>query len=365
MSHLDPSTTRDDDVTTNDSPDTGSTDDRRSALRKIALGGAGAAVGVLALRETAHAGDEAGTPTVDTNALELGEASTNTAVTPTSLAVTPAAAVTQGPSMLSVGAAVPAVDAPFPAQAGGYGDDNVPNGLHGSTTALAGFGAVAANLSAAAPDDTTEAPGALAVASANGAHIKFVLLADPVSGPTPGAHVAGEMYVDADGTLWFTVPTPPETIGGDPGVRFVKLAGNDTAGSLHFLPEPVRIADTREGGATKPAAGSTNVYDTKLALDGTTATGVPAGATGVELKIVAAQTGDPAVPTAVNGYFTVAAAGTTFTDDPTFSSGNWDGIGQIVSTSALSAVDADAQIAIFLGPESGCHLIVDVIGYYL
>ena len=60
--------------------------DRRALLRKIAIGGAGAAAGVAVLKSgTASAAAEPG-------ALNLGEAATNTSVTPTSLVHTPAAA---------------------------------------------------------------------------------------------------------------------------------------------------------------------------------------------------------------------------------------------------------------------------------
>ncbi len=107
----------------------------------------------------------------------------------------------------------------YPAAIGGYGDPTIPNGVHGSTAAAGGFGVVAANLAAAAAAATDPVPTAQAIAAPNGTHM--LLLAGSVAGPTPGKHVAGELYVDKDGTLWFTVPDR----NGSGVVRFVKLAG--------------------------------------------------------------------------------------------------------------------------------------------
>ena len=181
--------------------------DRRALLRKLAIGGAGAAAGAVMLSNgRASAAAEPG-------ALELGAAQTNTSVTPTTLVHDPAAPRTAGPSSLSVAGAVPAADTVFPAQVGGYGNADVANGLHGSTGNAAGFGVVAANLAAspAAGNTTDPVPTALALASLGGAHVRFVPLDGAVTGPTPGDHVAGELYVDKDGTLWFTVPAPTTT----------------------------------------------------------------------------------------------------------------------------------------------------------
>ncbi len=221
----------DESTETNESPATHDTD-RRGMLRKLAIGGAGAAVAVTALGRTAEAAAEPG-------ALELGSAATNTSTTATTLVNTPAAAVTEGPSALSVGGAVPAADKPYPANVGGYGNALVPHGLHGSTTAPAGFGVVAASLAPAAPAATDPVPAGLAVASLGGTQVRFVQLPGSVVGPTPGKHVAGELYADKSGTLWFTVPTAVTDV-----VRFVQLAGTASSGAYHAV-LPQRAYDSR------------------------------------------------------------------------------------------------------------------------
>jgi hypothetical protein len=149
--------------------------DRRALLRKLAIGGAGAAAGAVMLSNgRAFAGDEG----AGNNSLELGAAETNTSVTPTTLVHDPAAARTAGASSLSVAGATPAADAPFPAQVGGYGNAEVANGLHGSTTTAAGFGVVAANLGPApAREHADPFRPALAIAS--------LRCTDPSSFPEP------------------------------------------------------------------------------------------------------------------------------------------------------------------------------------
>lgn len=127
---------------------------RRNALRALLAGG-GAAAGVVAFGKSASAGEE-GQPNPD-NTLELGEAETNTSETATTLVHTPALPRIEGPSSLSVAGEIPSDEFPFTAQVGGYGDDNVVHGLHGSTTNPNGFGVVAANL-ADGPDDPDDEP---------------------------------------------------------------------------------------------------------------------------------------------------------------------------------------------------------------
>jgi len=339
------------------------TSDRRTALRRIALGGVGAAAGAVALGSSASAGDQAAAG-VDGNAVELGE--TNTAVDATIIDGTPAAPVTAGPSAFSAGGYVPGADAPFPAGVGGYGDETIPHGLHGSTLDPAGYGAVAANLAPALADGATEvAPSALAVGSVGGSHITFVPLAAGVAGPTPGTHAAGELYRDAEGTLWFTVP-----LGADPGdyppsatpgeVRFVKLAGTPTAGQFHTLPVAQRIYDSRElGTPTKlspgPATTDLDLTTTFLGED----SGFPAGSITAVLNITLDDTEG-------SGFARIFAVGTDLSDVET-SNINWYTDGQILANQATVPVSADGMVTIELGGPvtSATHVIVDLQGYYL
>ena len=342
-----------DDIATTDL----SISDRRALLRKIAIGGAGAAAGAVLLSNgRVSAGDEGATGTGNT--LELGEAESNTSVTPTTLVHTPAPPRTAGASSLSVAGAVPGTDAPFPAQVGGYGNADVANGLHGSTSNGAGFGVVAANLAPPAAAATDPVPTGLAIASAGGAQMRFVALDDAVVGPTPGKHVAGELYVDADGTLWFTVPT-----GTPDEVRFVKLAGTPTSGSFHAI-DPQRVYDSRQPGYTVKGVLDPNtnrvveVADGRSA-DGTTVTAanaVPAGATAVQLNLTAANMTGP-------NFLSVTAGDKTST---TTSLLNW-GPGDIqIANSITVPIDADRQIRVYCGDQTGStDFIVDILGYSL
>ena len=265
--------------------------DRRALLRKLAIGGAGAAAGAVML-------SNGRTSAADGNTLLLGsdaaQTANNTTSTPTIVDFTPGTAPTEGPSALSVGGYVPPADSPFPAGVGGYGDDSITNGVHGSTTAAAGFGVVAANLSPAAATDTDPVPTAQAVASPNGTHL--LLLAGGVAGPAAGKHVAGEVYVDSDGTLWFTVPTDTAD-----EVRFVKLAGTPTAGAYHAI-DPQRAYDSRQAGYPEALQGvmAPNTDRVISVADGRSANGtvtltdaVPAGATAVQINVTAANMTGP------------------------------------------------------------------------
>lgn len=328
---------------------------RRALLRKVAIGSAGAAVAAMALDRTAMAAD--GDP------VNIGE--DNAGTLPTTLVVTPATAVgAAAPSALSVGgASADLATAPFPAQIGGYGGDDYANGLHGSTGNGAGFGVVAASLAAAAADDVTAAPAGLAVASANGPQIKFVTLPGAVEGPTPGAHAPGELYVDAAGTLWFTVPVPAVPPATDPGVRFVKLAGSTTAGAFHSLPVAKRIYNSRTG--TTPAKideGDTVDIDLTKDFEGNDS-GFPAGAGTALVNITIADT--EAV-----GFVSLFATGTPVADVNT-SNINWSTPNTFIANSTSVAVNAAGSITALVGSDLGdtltgrTHLIVDLVGYYL
>ena len=331
---------------------------RRTWLKNVALGAAGATAGAMAFGKNASAGDSAGTQ-IDGNATELGE--TNTSAAPTIIDYTGPAIDPEtgaGPSLFSVGATVPAVDAVFPASLGGYGDDDVVHGVHGSTTNPLGYGVIAANLTSVAATGTEPAPKGLAVASMHGSQIQFVQLADAVSGPTTGTHVPGELYADLDGTLWFAVPATP----GGTGVRWVKLAGTTSAGAFHAI-TPSRAYDSRKTAYTLngPLAPNTNRV-VSLADSHTTegvlitADVVPEGATAAEVNVTVSS------PTDKN--FIAVTAGDTMTTATSLQ--NWDtGVTQIAN-SVTVPLDATRQIRVYMGDQAGsADVIVDVFGFYL
>ena len=235
------------------------------------------------------------------------------------------------------------------------------NGLHGSTTAAAGFGVVAANLAPAAGAATDPVPTGLAVASLGGAQMRFVPLDGAVVGPTPGKHVAGELYVDKDGTLWFTVPVPPPAAAGT--VRFVKLAGTPTSGSFHAI-DPQRAYDSRQAAYTVKGPLAPNTNRVISVADGhdtnggavTTANVVPAGATAVQINVTAANMTAP-------NFLSVTAGDKTSTNTSLL---NWSPGDVQIANSITVPLDASRQIRVYCGNQTGStDVIIDVFGYYL
>lgn len=327
---------------------------RRSLLKKVALGAAAAGAASAIVKAN---------PANAANVTPLNDPAVVTAATYTGPDLT-----TQ--SALSVGEVVAPPPVPlFPAAVGGYGaGTKIPNGLHGSTTAGAGYGVVAAN--ASAPVDGATVPAALAIGSL-GAHARFippqalataagVANAPKTVGPTAGDFVGGELYVDDDYNLWFFVKT-------DAGVAPVKLAGPQAAGSYHpILPVPVRVLDTRVGGGPKVPSGANPTVTLEKALTGL---GLLASAVAINLTVT---------ETVGSGFHSAYAAGTAAADirdasgNVAFSSINWDGPDQNRANLAIvpvgtSGAGADAKPAITLiaGGSGSTHLVIDVVGYYL
>ncbi len=342
------------DHTPNDHDDVDETpSDRRALLAKLAVGGAGAAVGAVAIGRSASAGDQAnaGNWLTDNNdAVQLGQE--NASTTFTAIINTPGDVITEGPSTFTVAKEIPTDDLRlgFPARVGGYGDDLLANGVHASTTETDGFGLIAAN-GAPEPgeDEDVEAPRAAALA-AQGAHIWFV--AGSAVGAPNGNHLPGEMYVDGEGTLWFTVPE------GEDGVRFVKLAGTPTTGALELLAVPVRVADTRVGIPGPKPSSDSSVTVNVLESVAEEPSGVPAGARAVLLTVTVANT-------EVRGFFAVYAADEEPDDPQAFSTGNWVGDGLAAAQSATSRLSPEGEIKVYVGGFGTADVVVDVVGFYL
>lgn len=317
---------------------------RRIALRTLLAGG-GAAAGALAFGKTVSAADG--------DQIVIGGAA-QTAQSPTIIDYT-GAAIENGPSVLSAGGRVPDGDSPFPAGVGGYGDNSVPNGVHGSTTSAGGFGVVAANLAGApGAGDTT---AALAVASVAGSHIRFVALGGETVGPPAGSHLAGDLYRDAEGTLWFTVPD-----GDADGVRFVEVAGSRSAGSFHII-DPQRAYDSRQAGYVVRGRLEPNQNRVISVADGRNAGGgvivpdaVPEGATAVLINLTI---DDPTGP----NFLQVTDGDTTSTQTSVL---NWSPGTSQLANSITVPLNADREIRVYCGNQTGAtHVLVDVFGYYL
>jgi hypothetical protein len=117
------------------------------------------------------------------------------------------------------------------------------------------------------------------------------------------------------------------------------------------LIDPVRVYDTRAGfppavgPKTRLAAGTARPVD--LTLGGA----VPKGAKGALLNVTVANTG-PA------GWLVAYKNGLT---PPATSTVNWNAAGLSVANSAITEVDADAQIAVLTNTNT--EVVIDVLGY--
>lgn len=323
---------------------------RRSLLRTAVAGAAVAGAGALATSRPAAAslGTFADPTTVSTVTYTGPDLTTQSAV--------------------SVGEVVAPPPVPiFPAAVGGYGaGTKIPNGLHGSTTAAAGFGVVSASV--AAPAAGTTVPAATAIAT-RGAHARFIgpqatATAAGVSnppatvGPTVGTYVGGELYMDDAFNLWFFVKD-----GTD--VRPVHLAGPSVTGSFHAIsPRPQRLLDTRTG--TSPA---------RVANNTTTAVSLATALTGIASLARAVMVNLTVTDTVGSGFHTAFATGlaTSAISNPdgsvAFSNVNWDGPGQNRANLAIVPVGrstgGDPSISLLAGGGGSTHLVIDLMGYYL
>ena len=350
MTNVHPDRVSDDDIELTDAGP-----NRRTWIKTVALGAAGATAGALAFGKNASAADD--------DPLLLGDSAVaeaqNISSTPTTL-VYGGPAITTGPSVLSVsGGTIPA-DALRPSSIGGYGNALVANGVHGSTFNPLGYGVIAANTAAAPVLATDPAPTpALGVASTAGSQIRFITLAGAVSGPTAGTHVPGEMYVDLDGTLWFAVPNA----AGSTAVRWVKLAGTSTSGAYHAI-NPARSYDSRKtayavNGPLAPNANrEISVADDHHRDSGAvTATNVvPVGATAALINVT--------VSSPTNKNFIAATAGNVTTTATSLQ--NWDlGVTQIANSITVP-LSPTRTVRVYMGDQAGsADIIVDVFGFYL
>jgi hypothetical protein len=337
---------------TTTTPETADTEltptDRRALLRKIAIGGAGAAAGAVMLSNGRASAADGGN-------IILGQEN-NATQSPTILDfTTQRCPPTEGERSASVGSSTDRRTVPGRGRRLRQRDDRQRCARLDDPRPA--FGVVAANLAPNPDASTAPTTKALAIAS-SGAHVLFVPGAK--TGPANGTHVAGELYVDAQGTLWFTVPAPTAT--DDDAVRFVKLAGTPTTGSFHAI-SPQRAYDSRQAAYAVSGVMAPNTNRVISVADGhgengavTLANAVPAGATAVQINLTAANMTAP-------NFLQVAAGNVTTV---TASVLNW-GPGDIQIANAVTVpVDASRQIRVFCGNQTGStHVIVDVFGYYL
>jgi hypothetical protein len=330
-----------------DEPDRGS---RRGLLRNIAIGSAGIIAGTAAVSRPVSASQ---------HPLILGDDNDVDGLTSVNYTgnVPLQNDAFEGTSLISIGDDPPSAadgNNVFPGAIGGYGKGNVPNGVHGSTVNPIGFGVIAANL-APPPGANGTVPKGLGVAAANGSQLYFARFEDAVAGPTPGNHQPGEMYLDRDSVLWFSVASPD-------GVRWVTLASPAASGAYHPI-SPARAYDSRQPGYAVTGRLSRMESRVVSVADGHSPGGdvtvsdvVPAGASAVMVNLTAAD------PTEQN-YLSVAEGSATSTATSAL---NWDSATTQIANALVVPLDGNRQVRVFCGDQPGAvHFIVDVFGYYL
>lgn len=167
--------------------------------------------------------------------------------------------------------------------------------------------------------------------------------------PEGDAHLAGELYVDSAGDLWFNKAD---------GSNWTKLNDQAPSGAVTFLPTPQRAYDSRE---EWPVPANTNkgrhaALETRE-IDLTEFTDLPAGAAGALINLTVDATG-PA------GWAFVFSGDVEVTGQqglPLASSINWAEPGQIVANTTFTSVSADSKVKVHTSQPT--EIIIDVIGY--
>jgi hypothetical protein len=163
--------------------------------------------------------------------------------------------------------------------------------------------------------------------------------------PVGFAGEAGTLWVDGRGTWWVSTAT------GD-NAQWRKLAGADTAGSLHLLPFPRRVYDSRPGEPPDVQPKSPLSPNFPRSIDPTAnASGVVPMARGALITLTIANPSEA-------GYATVWSGGTW----PGTSNINF-AAGQAIAT--LTVVGFLPGSAFLVQSNVTTDVIVDVVGYYL
>ena len=140
-------------------------------------------------------------------------------------------------------------------------------------------------------------------------------------------------------------------------IRGQLAAGPAPAGSVHLLPTPLRVYDSRLVGP-KIQSGETRTINlgSGVVLGSTTQLpAVPPGATAAIITLTIAETDAP------GGFLTIYSAASP---QPATSSINWKAANQDIAVGTQVAVDADGNVKVTNGPGTfATHFIIDVTGY--
>ena len=147
---------------------------------------------------------------------------------------------------------------------------------------------------------------------------------------------------------------------GGGAIRGQLAEGPAPAGSMHFLPEPVRAYDSRLGTNTPLAASETRTISLASGTDlaGDPVMAVPPGATAAIITLTATETGGPGYLSVYSAAVPSPAAG----EEPATSNLNFSGAGLSIAVGTQVAVDAGGSIKVTAGPAA-TEFIVDVVGY--
>jgi hypothetical protein len=178
---------------------------------------------------------------------------------------------------------------------------------------------------------------------------------DPPAGAHSGCVVAADDVVEPilanPANFYVNVHTTEFPSGA---IRGQLAIGPAPAGSMHFLPSPLRAYDSRKTGQTIMAAGSTRTVSLAHGVDlaNVSSIAVPPGATAAIVTLTATATAGP-------GFLTIYSDDAT---QPATSNLNFTTAGLSIAVSTQVAVDAAGEIKITAGPAA-THVIVDVVGY--
>lgn len=238
------------------------------------------------------------------------------------------------------------------------GDDDLAIGVYGSAVA-GGTGVrgdsvdgpavagAASGTGAGVSGESAGGPGG--VFASNVANLWLRVSSHPRNAPTTDtrSHANGELIVDDAGDLWFCA------LSGSPGT-FRKVSGYSTAGSLHLLPTPVRVYDSRPGTSPATAPKAKLAAGVARTLDCTAnRSGVPKDAAGVlvTLLVVNAASG--------SGNLTIWAAGAT---RPAANNMVWGGTAGRFSSLAVSALGPNGTVDVMSSVAT--DFVLDVTGFY-
>lgn len=302
---------------------------RRGLLKKVGVGAAVTAAGVVSASSQAAAAD--GDP------VTLG-ATTNEATTPTSSA----GQATTGSNAFTF----------EDATATWQGASSFPSTLAAYTSsAQESQNAFYAWCNSRIDDD--EDTGHAIIATAAGSARSQIRLVTGIGDPNASsvAHRFGEIVFDVNRNLWLC------TSSGTPGT-WTKIAGPATAGAFHPV-TPKRVWDTRfQGGqingnqsrvisvADGRALGAATVDQANL---------VPVGATAVTFNLTLISRSN-------TGFLAVTPGDATSFEASAI---NWTSNNATLANGTLSALDDSRELRLWTSETGAAHAIVDITGYYL